>query len=255
VAPAAVEDALVALVAETRPAVVIVTGDLSNRGREDEFRAARALLDRLSAPWLAVPGNHDLPHSFPARFTAPGRLFEREIGPRNPTFHGEAITVQGFDSTRPWRHQGGRLRSEAAALAASTFASAPAGSLRVAALHHHLAGAPWRASRKFPLRRRSGRLQELRAAGAELVLGGHIHQSTIVRTTDVEAATDPERAPALMVTAPGLGRPRPHRTGEAQGIQLIEWSAEEIAIITLLWVARSDEGGRFAPAGRRSFAR
>ena len=65
-----VDAALTALVAELAPSVVIVTGDLSNRGRAAELRRARTLLDALPAPWLAVPGNHDLPYTVPARFTA-----------------------------------------------------------------------------------------------------------------------------------------------------------------------------------------
>ena len=54
------DGALARLVAELEPVVVIVTGDLANRGRAAELRRARALLDGLGAPWLAVPGNHDL---------------------------------------------------------------------------------------------------------------------------------------------------------------------------------------------------
>lgn len=45
-----------------KPDLVIVTGDLSLDGpsREDDLAFARAQLDRLPAPWHAVPGNHDL---------------------------------------------------------------------------------------------------------------------------------------------------------------------------------------------------
>lgn len=42
-----------------RPDVVVVTGDLVNDGRPEEYDALGPLLSRLEIPMLAVPGNHD----------------------------------------------------------------------------------------------------------------------------------------------------------------------------------------------------
>lgn len=49
-------------IAGLRPDLVIATGDLTNRGshRSADFELARQWLDELGAPYLAVPGNHDL---------------------------------------------------------------------------------------------------------------------------------------------------------------------------------------------------
>ena len=58
--PAAV-DALLRSLEEARPDLIIVSGDFTQSARSEEFRAARAFLDRLPAPVFAVPGNHDLP--------------------------------------------------------------------------------------------------------------------------------------------------------------------------------------------------
>ena len=38
---------------------VIVTGDLTDKGRPEEFAAVKPILERLLMPWYAVPGNHD----------------------------------------------------------------------------------------------------------------------------------------------------------------------------------------------------
>jgi len=43
-----------------RPDLVVVSGDLTMGARPAEFRLARAFLDEVGAPALAVPGNHDL---------------------------------------------------------------------------------------------------------------------------------------------------------------------------------------------------
>src|SRR3954447_23999007 len=58
--PAAVEG-LVRSLEAARPDLVVVSGDFTQSARTQEFRAARAFLDRLAAPGLGVPGNHDLP--------------------------------------------------------------------------------------------------------------------------------------------------------------------------------------------------
>ncbi len=56
----AVVEALVAELNTGPPDLVAVSGDLTMRARSREFRAARAFIDRLRAPVLAVPGNHDI---------------------------------------------------------------------------------------------------------------------------------------------------------------------------------------------------
>ena len=101
-----------------------------------------------------IPGNHDIPYTFPARFTRPWAEFERQWETVEPVFRSEELLVVGLNSVRPWRHQSGRIRREQIARAAELLAGAPEGALRVVALHHHLIGAPWR-SRKKPVSRRS----------------------------------------------------------------------------------------------------
>lgn len=41
------------------PALVVVSGDIANSGRWDEYRRAADILARLTAPIVTVPGNHD----------------------------------------------------------------------------------------------------------------------------------------------------------------------------------------------------
>ena len=54
-------EAVVALAAQQRPDVVVLSGDITQRGQPEQFRAAKAFVDRLGAPVLAIPGNHDIP--------------------------------------------------------------------------------------------------------------------------------------------------------------------------------------------------
>ena len=240
----ALDEALVTLCHELSPELVIASGDLSNRGRVTELEQAKALLDRLPVPTLAVPGNHDIPYTFPARVTSPWDRFAAVFGTTDPVLRTASAVVCGLNSVRPWRHQGGRLGAARLEAAAAALGDAPAETLRVVVCHHHLAAAPWRASRKFPLKHRDATLQALAAAGVELVLGGHIHQSTMVERHAFEALEDETRGSIVLATAPGFGRPRPHRLGEANGLHVVRWTAAEIQIETRTW-----RGGVFEPTG------
>src|SRR5687768_5085510 len=42
-----------------RPDLVLVTGDLVERGHADEYRRLRRMLDMLTMPYFVIPGNHD----------------------------------------------------------------------------------------------------------------------------------------------------------------------------------------------------
>jgi len=242
--------ALQQLVSELRPHLVLATGDLAHRGRRTELERARQILESLDAPYLVVPGNHDIPYAFPARFTQPFAEWERVFGPTEPTHESDALIVVGLNSVRPWRQQGGAVDDAALHAAAARLREGPDSALRIVALHHHLAAPPWRAARKRPLKRRGQVLAALAEAGAELVVGGHVHQASITELREFRAAADGRTGSLVLVTAPGFGRPRPHRSGEAQGLNVYESDARTLTVVTFAW-----EGGSFAEVGRRSFRR
>jgi 3',5'-cyclic AMP phosphodiesterase CpdA len=242
--------ALVALADETAPELVLATGDLAHRGRAAELQRSRALLEGAGKPLLVVPGNHDIPYTFPARFSRPWRAFEAAFGDTDPVYRSETLVVCGLNSVRPWRHQGGRLSSSRVAAAAEHLRDCPEGALRIVALHHHLAGAPWRAARKLPLKRREQMLAALTGAGADLIVGGHIHQASVTVRGEFDAHAEGEGRGVVLATAPGLGRPRPHRPGEAQGALVYEWDASVLTVRTF-----SLDGERFTQTAERTFPR
>ena len=41
--------------------IVLIGGDFTQRSRRSEWELAAGWLERISAPWLATPGNHDIP--------------------------------------------------------------------------------------------------------------------------------------------------------------------------------------------------
>jgi 3',5'-cyclic AMP phosphodiesterase CpdA len=243
-----VERALNALLERAQPELVVASGDLTHRGRPEQHAAAAAFLRQLGTPVLAVPGNHDIPYTFPARFTRTFAEFERHWETTQPVYRSERLHVIGLNSVRAWRHQSGGIREHQLEHAARLLGEAPEGALRVVVLHHHLIGAPWR-SRKKPVSRRSHVLASLVDSGAELILAGHIHQGAVSERHEFEVVRGDLRGVTVSV-APGLGQPRPKRRGEARGLHVYQCEADSILVETYVW--RDDDWGLTAA---RRFAR
>ena len=229
----AVERALARLVERVQPTLIVASGDLTHRGRVEQHERAAALLRGFGAPVVAIPGNHDIPYTFPARFTRTFAEFERLWETTEPVYQTDDLYVLGLNSVRAWRQQSGRLRPERLRRAAEQLAAAPAGAFRIVALHHHLLGAPWR-SRKKPVARRNHVLRSLVEAGAELILAGHIHQAAVSERRDFAVAHGGERGVVVSI-APGLGQPRPNRLGEARGLHVYEVEATRLRVETYAW--------------------
>ena len=228
-----VERALGRLVERLEPQLVVASGDLAHRGRPRQLERAAELLRSLGPPVLAVPGNHDLPYT-PSRFVRPWMEFERIWETTEPTVSSPELHVVGLNSARPFRQQGGALSRAQLDGAAERLAAAEEGTLRVAVLHHHLIGAPWRAARKRPVSRRNRVLRTLLEAGADLILAGHIHQAAVSERHEFEVVGDEART-AVVAVAPGLGQPRPRRLGEARGLHLHEVDGDAIFVRTFRW--------------------
>lgn len=242
------ERALGGLIERAEPELVIASGDLTHRGRRDQHDRAAAFLRRLGPPVVAIPGNHDIPYAFPARFTQPWQEFERLWETTEPLLATDALHVVGINSVRPWRHQSGGVSDAQLDRVTERLRAAAPAALRVAVLHHQLIGAPWR-TRKRPVANRNHVLARLVDSGAELILGGHIHQATVSERHEFEVITGDRRGVVVSI-APGLGQPRPQRRGEARGCHVYRIDDVSLTVETSIW--RNDDWGLTAV---RRFAR
>jgi 3',5'-cyclic AMP phosphodiesterase CpdA len=158
-----------------KPDLCVISGDLTQRAREDQFRVARDFLARLPGSALIVPGNHDMPlYNLPARLIAPLARYHRAFGPETePQVHLPDAVVQGVNTANPFVWKSGRLRSGSVARLTQAFASAPPGHWHVAVMHH----APVPAADGTPadIADPPGTLIALAQAGADIVLSGHTH--------------------------------------------------------------------------------
>jgi 3',5'-cyclic AMP phosphodiesterase CpdA len=98
----AVGDGLIRSLSETRPDLVVASGDFTQRARHREFAAARAFLDRLPGPVFAVPGNHDLPaYNLLERVWNPYRRYRKYISPDlEPIWRDGEVGIVGIKSSR-----------------------------------------------------------------------------------------------------------------------------------------------------------
>lgn len=171
-----VVEALLALAAQQQPDLVVLAGDVTQRARPAQFRAAKAFVDRLGAPVLAVPGNHDIALFDPwARLTRPYARWAEVFGADLEPVHASAdLLVVGVNTTRAWRHKNGEVSAAQIDRVAGQLAAASPQQLRVVVVHQP--AAVTRASdRANLLRGHQAALHAWSVAGADLVLGGHIH--------------------------------------------------------------------------------
>jgi 3',5'-cyclic AMP phosphodiesterase CpdA len=247
-------EALARLIEDVRPELVIATGDLTHRGLRSQHERAGEFLRGLELPLVTIPGNHDIPYTFPKRFTSPWHEFERLWETTEPVYRSDSLVVAGLNSVRPWRHQSGAVRDHQLERVREIFTGADA-AYRIVILHHHLLGPPWR-SRKRPVAKRNRVLAGLVDAGAELVLAGHIHQSTVAERREFELSTPGGERAVVVSIAPGFGQPRPNRRGEARGLHVYEIGEKTLQTLTYIW--RDDGWGltamRTFPRGRQPLA-
>ncbi len=172
----AVVEALVALAREQRPDLTVLSGDITQRARPAQFRAARAFTDCLGVPLLAVPGNHDIPlFDLWSRLHDPyGRYIASFGDDLEPVHRSPDLMVVCVNTTRARRHKDGEVSPQQVERVARLVESAQHGQLRVVVVHQPAAvireeDAPNR------LHGHAAALERWAQAGADVVMGGHIH--------------------------------------------------------------------------------
>jgi 3',5'-cyclic AMP phosphodiesterase CpdA len=172
-----VVDALLRLANTLRPDLVVMSGDITQRARRAQFSAARAFVDKFGAtPVIVVPGNHDIPlYNLFARVAHPYANHRRVFGhDLEPVFESAALLVIGVNTTRAYRHKDGEVSAQQVERVACRLKRATPRQLRVVVTHQPVAAA--RADdNKNLLHGRERAVQRWAQAGADLILGGHIH--------------------------------------------------------------------------------
>ena len=241
---------LVDAVAAIRPDVVVVSGDLTQRAREEEFRAARAFLDRLPKPLVVVPGNHDVPlYRVWERFTSPLGKYRRFVtSDLSPTFVDAEIAVLGINTARSLTFKNGRINEEQMAMIQARFAALPEAVTKIVVTHHPF-DLPDTPGAEDIVGRATAAMQVFARCGVDLLLAGHFHTTQSGETS----ARHPLPGYSALVVQAGTATSTRGR-GESNSFNVIEVGATEVAVVPWVWhpesrVFEAAAGERFSRSG------
>lgn len=218
-----VAQALRALARNHEPDVLVLSGDITQRARRAQFSAARAFCDSLAIPrMLALPGNHDIPlYNVVARMFYPYAGYAAAFGgDLEPVLALDDVLLIGVNTTRAGRHKHGEVSPAQVARVESLLRQAETRQLRVVVTHQP-ACVMRPEDEKDRLRGGEAALQAWSAAGADLVLGGHIHLP-YVSNLCARAPLTPR--PTYCIQA-GTAVSHRVRHGTPNSVNLIRWEA------------------------------
>ncbi|MGZ8253395.1 MAG: metallophosphoesterase family protein [Burkholderiaceae bacterium] len=186
--------------ARLRPALVVVSGDLTQRARRRQFRAARAFLDTLPAPVLAVPGNHDVPlYDVVRRFLRPLHRYRRYINEElEPLYVDHEMAVAGLNTTRSLTVQGGRINRRQLERVCSRLQEVDPRLVRIVVTHHPFDAPAGHDDRKL-VGRAALAMESLAACGVDVCLAGHLHVGHVAHAANRYVL--PDGRGALLVQA------------------------------------------------------
>lgn len=242
----AVVAAITPLVHGFAPDVVVVSGDLTQRAKPQQFRAARRFLDSLPRPQVVVPGNHDVPlYNVFQRFLQPLRKYRRFISEDlEPFYTDDEIAVAGINTARSFTFKHGRINEQQMRKLHDRLAPLPQSLTKIIVTHH-----PFDLPEGFEGGRLVGRAEQamevFRRAGADTLLAGHLHTSHIGST----AMRYPMEGFAALVIQAGTATSTRAR-GETNSFNRIVINGNRIEVERWSW---SIEQGRFQPAASESF--
>jgi 3',5'-cyclic AMP phosphodiesterase CpdA len=240
---------------EVMPHFIVIAGDLTQRAKPMEFRAAWGFLQRLPAvPLIVTPGNHDVPlYRIWERALVPFWNWKRFI-PRDldSVARVAGATIVGLSSASPRRAiVNGRIGRRQLSFARKIFDSVPPGEPRILTIHHHFVPTPdGRGGQPLPGAARI--VREIEAMGVELVLGGHVHQTHMA----MSGVLDPTRSDddGIPLIACGTTTSRRGRGPEAgrNSLNVIELEDDVIRVTPYFFQGRETA---FQPADSREFSR
>lgn len=177
--PEVVEGLLVSL-DKLQPDLVVISGDLTQRAKNSEFKKGVSFLQQLPFPYLIVPGNHDMAmYNLAERFLYPWNKWNRYISPdMYPTVRLPGMIAMGINTARrtgwhlDWSR--GSINSEQTQIIEASLKGEKNSHLRLLVAHHPF-WLPEKFERRHVIDGRDNALKILREAGVDIILSGHIH--------------------------------------------------------------------------------
>jgi 3',5'-cyclic AMP phosphodiesterase CpdA len=207
---------------DVRPDLVLLTGDLVDFGRPEEYRSLRELLAPVDLPYLVIPGNHDDRQALRAAFS--DQAYFPSEGPLNYCIDDYPVRIVGLDSSVPGKHHG-LIDAPALCWLAGVLAAEPA-KPTLLMLHHppFMTGIAY--MDKYTLKE-AGALERLVAqhANIEVVVCGHVHRPMTRRWGGTVVCACPSTATEIDLQLRPGAPPQSH--SGPRGCMLHHWSPND----------------------------
>lgn len=250
-----VGEALLRIAPQLEPDIIVVSGDFTQRAREEQFQDARAFLEKLpDVPKVVVPGNHDVPlYRVFERFFKPHGLYCKYISDQlDSVRHFDGAVIVALDSTSPRRAiSNGRIHKDQLLFCEEAFRGVPDDVIKIVVAHHHFAPAPdYEQDQIMPKAKRA--LNCFLDLGVDLILGGHLHRAYIGNSLDIYAGRHRERGIIIVQCGTTTSRRGRGREREKNSFNLIKINGDMVRITHHMFF---DDVGEFAPISRHFFPR
>ncbi len=223
-------DLFLAEIERQNPDLVVLSGDFTQVGSLEEFKAARDFIDQIKMPVFVVPGNHDIPRfQIAQRFLDPFERYRKYISPLvDSVYEGADSFVVGINTARPvlphWNWANGMVSREQIQFVHNQFRYAPNDKVRIFVCHHPLVnvrGAPidtvvWGSTEL---------MEVLEEQHVDVVLTGHIHHASIL---SYETGHGPVMIGSASATSTRLRQ-------QNNGYNLLRISDNKIAVELVHW--------------------
>lgn len=220
------------------PDLVLITGDVTQKGLPKEFEAAGAWIRAMPEPSFVIVGNHDVPYfGVLDRLFWPWKAFEQATGHKahDSEFLGDTLMVRGVTTARGWQARmnwsKGVIDLDQTRRAAQALRQAPPGTLRILACHHPLIemiGTPMTGD----VKRGDAAALIFAEAGVDLIMTGHTHIPFALPIDLSDRCS----------YAVGCGTLSHRERGAPPSFNQVEWDATHIVVTVMQWT-----GEAFAP--------
>lgn len=244
-------DAVLKWLEDHRPDLVIISGDLTQRARRNQFKLAASFVGEIRdmyIPLLIVAGNHDVPlYDVIRRFMAPLRRYKHYIEPNLcPWFENDEVAVLGINTARSLTIKDGRINESQIQIIKRRFENVATGKTRLLVTHHPLFSMPIGKGNELTeaVGRHENAINTITNEGIHIALAGHFHR------TYAEAASKMVKTsgPALVIQA-GTTTSTRLRNDEPQSFNWLHTNGpDDIELQVICW-----DGAAFGRASHTGF--
>jgi len=237
-----------ALVERIAADVVVISGDLTQRAKVEEFEQARAFLDTLPGPQIIVPGNHDISlYNVFRRFVRPLARYKRFITDElEPVFIDDEIAVVGVNTARSLTIKDGRVSREQVAALRERLAGLGPQVTRIVVTHHPF-DLPEHYEKRDLVVRAPLAMDVFAQTNVDILMAGHMHASHAGSTA---ARYQIDEYAALVIQAGTATSTRGR--GEVNSFNVVRIEPQRVEIDRYGWDV---VGGRFELVTTEKFVR